>query len=328
MMKSLLDAGDARPLEPAILLTAAVALVARQVGIRMLAIKGVAAAQYALRPPRLSSDVDVLVDPDRYEDLVETLEDRGWIQRHSDLDTATFPRHSVSLFHPAWGMDIDVHFRYPGIELTPVESFNRLWIQRTTLWCGNQPVYIPGFADAVLIAALHSLRGLWIDRHETELDALVERCRTVDAEQLVARARQLDALATSRPFLELLLPTRPGFEWGEASQEWQLRSSVSEPMRRRAFHWRSATWRERARQLRIALFPSVETLIKDSTHTHLATLPAARAYLRRWRRGLESLPKIVPILLGRTSEHPAADAPLRDGWRRRARRRVAARSRR
>lgn len=320
MMKSLVDAGEAGPLESSILLTAAVTLIARRGTMRMLAFKGVAATQYGLRPPRPSADVDVLVDPDRHQDLVDALEERGWIQRPSDPDTATFPRHSVSLFHPAWGMDIDVHFRYPGIELTPAETFERLWTQRTTLWCGNQPVQIPGFADAVLIAALHSLRGLWVDKHEKELEALIERCRTVDADQLLDRARALSALATTRPFLERLLPTRPGFDWGEASAEWQLRSRVSEPMHRRAFHWRHANWRERAIQVRLALFPPVDTLIKDSAQTRLAALPAARAYLRRWRRGLASLPKIVPVLFGRTSGHPEVDAPLRDGRQQRAHR--------
>lgn len=320
MMNSMVDARTAGQLEPAILLTAAVALVARRTDTRMLAFKGVAAVQYGLRPPRPSADVDVFVDPDRHQNFVHALEGRGWLQRPSDPDTATFPRHSVSLFHPAWNMDIDVHFRYPGIELPPDESFERLWLQRTTLWCGNQPVQIPGFADAILITALHSLRGLWIERHKRELDELVSRCRTVDPDQLAARAKALNALATARPFLEQLVPPRPGYQWGEPSAEWQLRTRISEPMHRRAVHWRRASWPERVSQVRIALFPPVETLIKDSTQTRLGPLAAARAYVRRWGRGLASLPEVLPILLGRKSGRSEADAALTDEQQQRAQR--------
>ncbi|MBO1740122.1 nucleotidyltransferase family protein [Leifsonia sp. TF02-11] len=301
MMNSMVGAGRAEALEPAVLLAAAVALVARRSGTRMLAFKGLAAVEYGLRDPRPSADVDVFVEPERLHPFIDSLAERGWLQRTSDPDVATFPRHSISLFHPEWSLDIDVHFRYPGIELEPTESFEKLWMQRTTLWCGSQPVQIPGLADSILIAALHSLRALWIGRHELELEALIARCRSVDADQLVVRARELNALATARPFLERLGPPRRDIDWGEPSAEWRLRTRVSEPMHRRALHWKRATWRERAGQVRIALFPPITTLIKDTTTTHLPPLAAARAYLRRWRRGLASVPEVLPIILARKS---------------------------
>jgi hypothetical protein len=299
------EAREAFMLEPGLLLTAAVARLAKTIDARILAVKGVASVAYSLRPPRHSSDVDVLVEPDRFDDLVETLSARGWSPRPSDPDTSTFPRHSVSLFHADWSMDVDVHFRYPGIELHPAETFERLWSQRTTLWCGSQPVQIPGLADAIIVNALHALRGLWIQRHAAELDYLVERCRSIDVGILVARATELEALATTRPFLERLLPRQHDIVWGEPSEEWLLRTRITEPMQRRAVLWRRAGWRERLRQARLALFPPVDALLKETTLTRLGPLSAARAYTRRWVRGLAAVPRILPILLARLPDERA-----------------------
>jgi len=301
-MKMASGAGTTFPRENILLLTAAVALVTKSIGVRSLAIKGVTADEYSLRPPRPSSDVDVLVDPDRFDDVIETFEARGWISRPSDPDTATFPRHSVSLFHPDWNIDVDVHFRYPGTELPPAEAFEQLWRQRTTLWCGNQPVQIPSLADAVIISALHALRGLWIERHTAELEILVARCLAIDTEYLIERAGQLGALATARPFLERLLRPNQDVAWGEPSEEWLLRTRMSEPMERRAVHWKRAGWRERIRLARLALFPPMAALLKETTITRLDPSSAFRAYIRRWMRGIAAIPRVLPILVRRSDD--------------------------
>jgi hypothetical protein len=293
------ETSTAFPYENVVLLTAAVALVTKSIGVRTLAIKGVASAEYGLRPPRPSSDVDVLVDPERFDDVIETFGTRGWISRASDPDTATFPLHSVSLFHPNWNIDVDIHFRYPGIELAPAEAFEQLWRQRTTLWCGSQPVQIPSLSDAVIVSALHALRGLWIERHSTELDILVARCSAIDTEYLIERAGQLGALATARPFLERVLRPSHAVTWGEPSEEWALRTRIPEPMARRAVHWRRAGWRERIRLARLALFPPAAALRKETTITRLGPSSALRAYLRRWLRGIVAIPRVLPVLLGR-----------------------------
>ncbi len=295
-----------------LLLTAAVARLAAVDGIRLLVIKGVVATEYDLRRPRASSDVDVMVAPDDFEAFVSTLEERGWVKRAHDPDTDTFPLHSVSVYHPNWAADIDVHFRYPGLEAPPAELFDLLWSQRTTFWCGSQPVLIPGLADAITIGAVHAIRSIWAESHRAELDYLVRRCRRMDADLLIARARELGALATGRPFLERLLPMHSDVEWGEPSAEWRMRTEFPEAIDRRVLLWKQATPRERLTKLRHALFPSVSALVKQTTRNRLRPTELVASYLARWARGLRVLPRGL-VTLARTSRRaPAHDADRPD----------------
>jgi hypothetical protein len=282
--------------ESVTLLTAAVARIAAVHGIRLIVLKGIASTVYDLRPERVSADVDVLVPERDFDSLLALLTDRGWIARHQDPDTTTFPRHSESLFHTGWGVDLDLHFRFPGIELPNDATADSLWLQRTTLWCGDQPVALPGLADAVLVAALHSLRSLRARRHAEELDFLVERCVQMDHSTLVRRATELHALATARPFLERIGVEPTSVDWGEPSAEWMLRTRVADPMERRALTWSRASARERARHLRLALFPPATVFAKETAAGRPTGRALLAAYLRRWRRGLRALPRILPHL--------------------------------
>jgi hypothetical protein len=294
------------PLTPsALLLTAAVARLAASEGVRLLVIKGLAATEYDLRHPRSSSDVDIMVAPDDFDVFVSALEDRGWTRRAHDPDTATFPLHSVSLFHPRWAEDVDVHFRYPGLERPGAEVFERLWSQRTTFWCGNQSILIPSLADSILIGAVHAIRSIWAESHRHELDYLVHRCRRMKAELLIARAREVGALATARPFLERLLPPRHDIVWGEPSAEWRLRTEFPESIDRRALLWKQATPRERLTKLRHALFPPVSALVKQTTQRRLRPTEFIAGYLARWARGLRVLPRgLVTLARASHSQRP------------------------
>lgn len=274
-----------------LLLTAAVARVAAVGGVRLLIIKGIAATQYNLRRPRASSDVDVVVAPDDFDEFVATLEERGWVRRAHDPDTGTFPLHSISVFHPNWAADVDVHFRYPGLEGDASVVFERLWSQRTTMWCGSQSINIPGLADSIMIGAVHAIRSIWSESHRAELDYLVQRCGRMDNEVLIARARELGALATARPFLERLLRMHSSVEWGEPSDEWRMRTEFPEAIDRRALLWKQATPRERLTKLRHALFPPVDALVKQTTRSQLAPAELVASYLRRWLRGFRVLPR-------------------------------------
>lgn len=297
------------PLGPStLLLTAAIPRVAAVDGVRLLVIKGIAATEYNLRRPRASSDVDVMVAPDDYDAFVSTLVERGWVRRAHDPDTGTFPLHSVSLFHPNWAADVDVHFRYPGLEEEASVVFERLWSQRTTMWCGNQSINIPGLADSIMIGAVHAIRSIWAESHRTELDYLVQRCGRMETDVLIARARELGALATARPFLERLLPMRVGVEWGEPSDEWRVRTEFPEAIDRRALLWKQATPRERLTKLRHALFPPVAALVKQSTRSGLEPAELVVSYLRRWLRGLRVLPRGLVALARAPRRSASRDA--------------------
>lgn len=281
--------------DPTLLLTAAVSRLAATIGVRLIVIKGIAADQYGLRPAHISSDVDVLVAHDGYGRLLAELEERGWRRRAHDPDTDTFPVHSASMFHPEWAADIDVHFRYPGLEVEG-EVFGPIWAQRTTMWCGSQPICIPGLVDAIMIGAVHAIRSRFSRRHRVELDFLVGRCSEMDVTLLLERAEQLGALATARPFLERLKPFDAEYDWGEASAEWRLRTELPDASQRRALLWKRATPRERLTKLRLAFFPPTAALVKETTATTLGPVQLAARYLRRWVRGVRALPRALAVL--------------------------------
>jgi hypothetical protein len=289
------------------LLTACVAHIAAAEGVRLLVVKGIAATEYRLRPPRTSSDVDVMISPDDFEPFVSTLEARGWVRRAHDPDTATFPLHGVSIYHESWAHDLDIHFRYPGLEGPPSEVFDLLWTQRTTIWCGNQPAQIPGLADSIMIGVVHAIRSIWSQSHRAELDFLIERCASMDADLLTARAREIGALATGRPFFERLLPAYVDIDWGEPSDEWRMRTSFPEAIDRRVLLWKQATPRERLTKLRHALFPPVSALVKQTTRSSLRPDELVASYLARWGRGLRVLPRGLATLARewRTPSHGA-----------------------
>ncbi|WP_185278488.1 nucleotidyltransferase family protein [Leifsonia shinshuensis] len=280
--------------DPTLLLTAAVARLAASIGVRLIVIKGIAADEYGLRPRHVSSDVDVLVSPDDHVTLLATLEARGWRRRPHDPDVDTFPLHSASMFHPEWAADIDAHFRYPGLEAAGV--FERVWAQRTTVWCGNQPVCLPSLADAIMIGAVHAIRSRFFRRHREELEFLVGRCSAMDVTLLLERAEELGALATARPFLERLKPWEADYDWGEASAEWRLRTEFPESSQRRALLWKQASPRERLGKLRLALFPPPSALIKETTQQRLGLPQLVGRYVRRWIRGARALPKALAVM--------------------------------
>lgn len=298
---------------PTLLLTASVARVAALDRVRLLVIKGIAATEYGLRPPRTSSDVDVLVSPHDFERFVAALGERGWVKRAHDPDTGTFPLHGVSMYHPGWAADIDVHFRYPGIEKSANSVFELLWSQRTTIWCGNQPTLIPGLADSIMIGAVHAIRSIWAESHRAELDYLVGRCSSMNVGLLTSRAREIGALATARPLFERLLPMHVDIDWGEPSDEWRLRTKFPEAIDRRALLWKHATPRERLSLLRLALFPPVSALVKQTTRSNLRLPELLGSYLARWGRGLRVLPRGLVTLTRETwrTSSRKADRPER-----------------
>lgn len=55
-----------------------VARIAREHGIRVLAVKGPMAAEYDLRPSRFVADADMLVAPEGFDRLHMLLLERGW----------------------------------------------------------------------------------------------------------------------------------------------------------------------------------------------------------------------------------------------------------
>nr|WP_246414283.1 nucleotidyltransferase family protein [Microbacterium thalassium] len=122
--------------------------------IRALIIKGPTLHHHGLRAPRESTDVDVLVEPPRVEQLAHALLQVGWTPRRSRHPRQADAPHSLTFVHPQWPCDIDLHAFFPGILATPTEAFELLWQSHEQLAIANVACDIPdATASSVILIA-------------------------------------------------------------------------------------------------------------------------------------------------------------------------------
>lgn len=158
----LLQLNEAVPLASAL-----VGFVARLNGMRALIIKGSTLEAYGLRPPRLSTDVDVLVDPSCIEDLAALLSDQGWARRESRFPGQWDAPHSLTLVNDEWPCDIDLHRFFPGFLADPEVVFDELWARRQVLAVAHSECDIPDEPTSALIMALNEGRARGKDKTHT-----------------------------------------------------------------------------------------------------------------------------------------------------------------
>ena len=188
------------PNEAVALLQPGMLSVASAASVRALVIKGQTLADQGLRSPRASSDVDILVDPREFPRFIRLLADRGWWDRDlnvlsplPDRPVAVAP-HSITLVHPRFPVNVDVHRYYPGFLARPTQVFDELWARRSSNQIANLSCAVPDAVDHWLLAMLHVTRSPdilqrnelrdWLDdRTPRERRALLERATTLGAEQ-------------------------------------------------------------------------------------------------------------------------------------------------
>ena len=277
--------------------------VASDLGIRVLLIKGPSLQVHGLRRPRVSGDVDLLVDPQRFDDYCDAIESAGWTERPETFVSARFTLHSRSFSHEGWPCDLDVHRWFPGFLADPSAVFEALWRRRETLEFGHRACFVPDRIGDLLILALHSLRSSNTDRrHRAELEHVIATTAlTVDER---ADAASL-ALATGcAATLEGVLP-RLGVI--VAPPQHELVSPELRAWRGRViagssstYSWiaelRRAPWRERVTLVGRAIWPSTRDLHLHAPDLVPATLPRLRARLARYRRSLRSMPAAMRAL--------------------------------
>lgn len=215
---------EANPLTAAL-----VSRVAAQHGIRVLVIKGLSLEFHELRPGYISADVDVLVEPDRFDSLVAALATDGWEARPSTALSTRLPHHSDTLLNPQRPNDIDVHSHFPGLLVTPRSAFDTLWENRVQVSLAGGACWIPDRISAIVIWALHSLRSTSKQpRHEAELSQLVDdvlpALSAAESQELARRIVSLGALRPLRaiPAVESLVDACSGaLEVDGAYADWQ-----------------------------------------------------------------------------------------------------------
>ena len=215
------------------LLHALVSRIAVSAGLRVLFIKGPNLAMQGLRPERPSVDVDVLVDPSRFEEMQELLRANGWRIEVPGTGPHVMTFHSKAYRHDNWPCEIDVHDRFPGFFADPQDVFEALWERRTTATIAGREVPCPDILGNAAIAALHALRDPSYERSQRDLafmvETLNERLDETGRRELAELAVATGAADTLRPFLDEVGAPRlgEGSTALEDLQAWRIRTSAT-----------------------------------------------------------------------------------------------------
>lgn len=296
-----MSAATALPLVDAVPLGyALVGELARDAGIRALAIKGPVPAHHGLREDRQSVDVDVLVEPLEFRPLLEAIEALGWEQKTYGGAPPLFEPHSVTLVHPQWPSEIDLHNRFPGFLAPATDVFEALWRERTTITLAGRELAATGLLGSVLILGLHSLRAPHVHRHASELAVLVERVRArrIDSAALVMLTIETGSTHTLEPLLDAIDAAAPEVPVVDqaALATWELRRDQGD-----AF---GVAWIEHLRRTALWRWPVlvVPMLLGDEgrLRVRFPHAPAGRRglWLARWwrlRAAVRDLPKAVRL---------------------------------
>lgn len=266
--------------------------------VRYLLIKGPSLEIHGLRPGRVSSDVDLLVSPHDVPAVMAVLKQSGWRERPTTFAQSLYTEHSVSLLHPSWPIDLDLHDSFPGFFEPPATVFDVLWGRRDVCRIADVPCAVPDRASSVLILALHSMRGLTSsDRHRVELEHLFEVLSRapVNADVLLSLAVQTGCDASLEDFLQRLgIRFHPALRHEEALKDWEER--VTSPFRS-SHMWRRLLAHSRGKKrlavVRHLIWPSAYDLDLQQ-----GTLEGGRSrYMRaRFKRATNGLPVLAVML--------------------------------
>ncbi|KZX21129.1 nucleotidyltransferase family protein [Rathayibacter tanaceti] len=261
----------------------------RDRGIRSLVIKGEGLHRQGIRPPMTSADVDLWVDPGHFDEALVVLGSMGWRRRAEALSWTLFVDHSITLVHPSWPCDVDVHRSFPGAFEEERLVFEHLWAARVDLPLSDETLEIPGPAHHLVLHALHQLRSARSASSAGILAALREHGASLSLEERAAIRDAAVELGAQTPMNELLE------SWGVAApaEERYRHAQVLWDVRRRSdrhtFNWlhavASAPWRLKGVLLLRAAFPTRADL--EASH------PGAKTRGRRLRLRLERTVRAV-----------------------------------
>ncbi|QKJ20304.1 nucleotidyltransferase family protein [Microbacterium hominis] len=272
-------------------------------GIRVLFIKGPSLHRQGLRPARVSGDVDVLVDPERFAEFCTAVLDSGWTERDGNLISTLTTLHSMTFVRKDWPCDIDAHSFFPGFLAPPATVFAHLWERRTSMPFAHVPCAAADRVAGVLILALHSLRSTATQsRHADELAqlralALTEQER-MDAAALALATGSASTLETVWPLLGVEVAPPPSERDSEELRAWRERVDSGS---HGAYFWfvalRKAGWRRRVAILGRALWPTRHDLLVTRPEVVDTFAGRTRGRLQRFGRGIRSLPRAIRTLV-------------------------------
>ncbi|SER72941.1 Uncharacterised nucleotidyltransferase [Pedococcus cremeus] len=299
---SLAETAELRMSEAVPLAHALVARLAELEDVRILFIKGPTAVALGARPPRPSTDVDVLCEAGGLEKLGPALERCGWRKRVAkssvhELEHASkyLFEHSVHYIHDEWPCDLDIHFNFPGFLAPDEVVFEELWRRRTTVEVANWPVPCADLLGQAAIVSLHSLRDPDLGDGRTDLDHAAQALREHGQETvggIAALAAATGSSETLRPLLADLgapavssPPSDP-----ELLRRWQVRSKGDRaPTTSWLIELRHTSWRKKPQLIRRGLFLSTDELYSVHVGLPPTRRNTAELQMRRWWRAMRHL---------------------------------------
>lgn len=277
---------------------------ARTDDIRVLILKGDVLYRQGLRPPRTSSDVDLLVDPSRVDEFVRGLESHGWSEFDGTFASEQFTSHSRTLRREGWPNSVDIHASWPGFLEPASDVFEILWTRRVHMEFAHQTCNVPDRIANVLMLALHSLRGTTRQsRHQTELEGVLGLELTTDEisdlADLAVKTGCVGPLRAVLPPLGVNLDVSRAHLHGTAYLEWH-RKIVQTHTEGRTASWlielRRAPWRRKPLVLRHGVWPTDRDLLAEHPEVPDRFLSKVWARIIRLIRGLGQLPRVLPAL--------------------------------
>ncbi|WP_314505814.1 nucleotidyltransferase family protein [uncultured Microbacterium sp.] len=266
--------------------------------IRLLVLKGDALARQSLRATRTSSDVDVLIEPHRFDDFTQILTAAGWREYELSFAAEQFTFHSRTFHRRGWPNSVDVHAYWPGFLAPAADAFEALWVRRASLEFAHHPCDVPDRIAHALILALHSLRSSQAQlRHKTELASVLD-LELDDREKLDAAAF-IRATQSAAPLSDVI--RHLGIDVEISAAEWrsaeamQWRRKVRETEGRARF-WieglRRAAWLDKPGMLRKAIWPTRRDMLLEHPDVMDRVGPMLSARARRLGRGIRQIVRL------------------------------------
>lgn len=257
--------------------------------------------QLGVRPPRPSSDVDVLCEPMGVKRLGMALQSCGWRRRTPESFTKGFEHasaymfeHSVHYIHDEWPCDLDIHFNFPGFLAPDEVVFEELWARRITVTIANMSVPAADPLGQAAVIGLHALRDARAS-HERDLEHLLRVLRALpQADQAVMSqlAAVTGASETLRPVLQSagILVQPSAWAESEALRRWGARTENAGTYTTTwILELRATPWRRKPLVVWRAVFLPKDVLMSS----HVGQTPhwrnVTRFRVKRWLRAARHL---------------------------------------
>lgn len=256
--------------------------VAASLGIDIVFIKGPTLHAQGLREREHSGDVDCWVRPGADVRLAEAMRVWGWTPVYSAF-TGTAVSHSLTLNPGSWGCAIDVHSRFPGMNIAPEHAFELVQKSSEIRTFASTDVHVPSKEVHAVIAALHDLRPVAGILPRSDQQAAAEHALRAAGTSVVPVVDRFEAGFVLQDALNAAFPA-VSFDLGglEEPSDWGWRATSSSP--RRYFKaWLAVPLRQKPRVLLRLLWPTPEMMRagQAASQPRASSLSMASSRVRR-----------------------------------------------